>query len=50
LEGTATYNFMKIEKLNDSNGIDLPSASMDANLIEAGKMAVAVQLNIGFPL
>lgn len=50
LEGTAIYNFMEIKSLNEPNGLVLPLSSVNKNLVESGKLAAAVQLNVGFPL
>lgn len=50
LEGTAIYNFVQIASLDDGGGNIIPYNSVNANFIESGKLAAAVQLNIGFPL
>lgn len=50
LEGTAMYNFMKVENLSGDDGSIFPGSAVDKNFVEAGKLAAAVQLNIGFPL
>ncbi|MFC2133779.1 hypothetical protein ACFLTH_04110 [Bacteroidota bacterium] len=50
LEGTAMYNFVQISRLETGNGDAIPYDTITTNFIESGKVATAVQLNIGFPL
>lgn len=50
LEGTAIYNFVQISNLQNGNGETVPYETINTNFIESGKLAAAVQLNIGFPL
>ena len=49
IEGTATYNFLKIDKLSNSSGVELPIASVNKDFIARGGFAGTVQLNLGFP-
>lgn len=50
IEGTAMYHFYKIETLEHTGDNRVMRTFEDYPVIENGKFAAAVQLNIGFPL
>ncbi len=50
LEGSAVYNFVTVDNLQDDDGIDFVSSQVNKNLIAEGGLSATVQLNIGVPL
>ena len=50
IEGSASYNILKIDKLEQDDGTILPSSSISTNFIKSGGFAATLQLNIGIPL
>ncbi|MBN2572241.1 MAG: hypothetical protein JXA68_08945 [Ignavibacteriales bacterium] len=49
IEGTASYNFLKVDNLQDKNGSKILS-SENIDFIKSGSLTSTFQLNIGFPL
>ncbi len=50
VEGTAGYNYIKIDKMNNSTTGTIPTATINQNIVDKGNFSVTLQLNIGFPL
>jgi hypothetical protein len=50
IEGTAGYNFIQIDKLNNSAEGSIPVQTIDQKAIDKGNFSITLQINIGFPL
>jgi len=50
IEGTAGYNFITIEAMNNDSGSTIPIQNSTKKAIEKGGLSVTIQLNVGFPL